>query len=333
MNTVNTIRFIAFLSSCFIFFNTSVLGQKLETPVFQSNETTDSLAKHWSGGLGIGLDASMISLINPRVNEGESRISTGGMLNFWANYENKRVIWQNKGSVQLSLMLQENEDWTKSADALMYNTQVGIRIHKKWFFAVMADVQTQVLNTYDYKFIAPTDPENPNKGLTSRFFAPATLKIAPGFLWKPKPYFSLLLSAVSNKNIIVADDYLASLGDSTTGQGLFGNTWSSSSNFSNFSSQLGAQVRADFNKKFAGDKILLSSTLDLYSNYLKSPENIAVEWTSSLDISITNYMSFCARSDWFYDHNVLVRVGGNPHDLGRRVFIRNAIFLKFNRNF
>jgi hypothetical protein len=333
MNTVKTIRFAAFLSSFFMLFTTAVLGQKLDTPVFQSNETTDSLAKHWSGGLGVGLDASMISMVNPRVNEGESRISTGGMVNFWANFENKRLIWQNKGSLQLSLMLQENEDWTKSADALMYNTQVGVRIHKKWFFAIMTDVQTQVLSTYNYKFIAPSDPENPNKGLTSRFFAPATLKIAPGFLWKPKPCFSLLLSAVSNKNIIVADNYLASLGDSTTGQGLFGNTWSSASNFSNFSSQFGAQVRADFNRKFANDKIMLSSTLDLYSNYLKSPENIAVEWFSSLDLNVTDYLSLNVRSDWYYDHNVLVRIGGNPADLGRRVFIRNSIFLKFNRSF
>jgi hypothetical protein len=106
MNTVKTIHFTAFLSSFFMLFTTTVFSQKIDTPVFQSAETPDSLTKHWTGGLGVGLDASMISMVNPRINEGESRISTGGMLDFWANFENKRMIWQNKGSLQLSIMLQ-----------------------------------------------------------------------------------------------------------------------------------------------------------------------------------------------------------------------------------
>ena len=131
----------------------------------------------------------------------------------------------------------------------------------------------------------------------------------------------------------MADDYLASLGDSATHQGLFGNDWSNPSNFSNISSQFGAQLRVDFNKKFADDRIIFSSTLDLYANYLKSTENVAIEWFSSFDAVLTDHFSVCLRSDWYYDHNVLVRINGNIDNLGRRVFIRNTFLLKYNQNF
>ena len=306
----------------------SLLAQKIDTPTFQTEQNADGTAKKWSGGASLGLDAAGVSLINPRVNEGEGRINIGGMFNFWANYQKKSLIWNTKGCFQLALSQDgENFGWMKSTDALMLNTQIGVRLRKHWYLAMMTDVQTQLLKTYDGKFLSSQSEDFNPRPLTSGFFSPATVKLAPGFLWKPKPYFSLLMSAVSNKNIIVANNNLAYLVDSATNQSVFGN------NGSNISSQFGAQLRADLNLKLANDRILLSSTLDLYSNYLKSPENIAVEWCSQFDAILTEHLSFCLRSDMFYDHNILVRINGNPDNLGQRVFVRNTFLLKYNRNF
>ena len=311
-----------------------LFGQKIEVPTFQTQDYFDSTAKKWSGGGSLGFDAAGITLINPRVSEGESRLNVGGLANFWLNYQSKRWIWNNRGNLQLSLTQDgTTPDWTKSSDVLLFNTQLGLKIRGNWYIAIMADVQTQMLKTYEYRFIAAKDNNFVPRSLSSKFFAPATVKLAPGFLWKPKPYFSILISAISNKNIIVADDYLASLGDSVTHQSLFGNDWSNPSNFSNISSQIGGQLRVDFNKKFADDKLVFTSTLDVYSNYLKTPENLAVEWLTSFDAMLTERFSLCLRSDWYYDHNVLVRIGGNADNLGRRIFIRNTFLLKYNRNF
>ncbi|MFM2269937.1 MAG: hypothetical protein RL757_3378 [Bacteroidota bacterium] len=312
----------------------ALFAQKIESPTFQTESNFDSTAKRWSGGGSLGLDAAGITLINPRLNEGESRLNAGGLANFWLNYQSKRWIWNNRGNLQLSLTQDgTSPDWTKSADAILLNTQLGLRIRGNWYIALMADVQTQLLRTYDSRFIASKDPNFVPRPLTSKFFSPATVKLAPGFLWKPKSYFSILISAISNKNIIVADNYLASLGDSATHQSLFGNDWSNPNNFSNISSQIGGQLRVDFNKKFADDRLVLTSTLDVYSNYLKTPENLAVEWFTSFDAMLTERFSLCLRSDWYYDHNVLVRIGGDPDNLGRRIFIRNTFLLKYNRNF
>jgi Protein of unknown function (DUF3078) len=311
----------------------SIQAQKLEAPTFQTDSLPDTLRANWTGGGGLGLDGTAITLINPRVGEGEGRVNAGILLNFWLNFQSKRLLWNNRGSVQLALTREGTEDWTKATDAFMWNTQVGFRVFAKWYAAAMADVQTQLLKTYDSKYIQSQTIDLKPRSLTSRFFAPATVRIAPGLLWKPKPYFSLLVSAVSNKNIIVADKTLAMQGDSTLGESLLGNEWSSAADFSSISSQFGAEIRADLNLKFADDKVTLMSSLDLYSNYLKKPENIATEWLTSVDIALFNNFSVNFRSDWFYDHNVLVQIGGNLDDLGRRVFIRNTFFLKYNKTF
>jgi hypothetical protein len=303
----------------------SISAQKLDAPLFQTDSVELDSSKRWSGNGGVGLDAAAITLINPRVNDGGSRINLGGIFNFNLNYQGKRILWSNRGNLQISTTQEEGNDWTKATDALMWNSQLGFRVWKKWYAAAMVDVQTQLLKTYDGAYISQN--EKPRM-LVSRFFAPANLKIAPGLLWKPKPSFSLMLSAISNKNVIVANPTLAALVDTSEGQPLFGNILGKE-----WTSKFGAEVRADLNLKFADDKLLLNSVLDLYSNYLQKPENIAVEWLTSLDILVTKNFSVNLRSDWFYDHSVLVKIGGFDDDLGRRISIRNTIFLKYTAVF
>jgi hypothetical protein len=296
----------------------SINAQKIETPTFQTDSIkVDATTKRWTGGGGLGVDITAISMINPRVAEGQGRINAGGLFNFYANYQGKRFVWNNKGSIQIALTKDGATDWSKSTDALLYNTQFGIRLKGSWYAAGMIDLQTQALTTYGGKYVQPfINSDTLEQPLTSRAFSPIAIKLAPGLLYKPNNKFSMLLSAISTKAVIIADMRLDSLLGIT-----------------NQKAQFGAELRFDYNGKFANDKVVLNSTMDFYSNYLLKPENIACEWLTSLDIMLTNHFSINLRSDWFYDDNILVQIGGNPEELGKRVFIRNTFFLKFNKTF
>jgi hypothetical protein len=308
--TTWAVLFIAFFTPL------SISAQKIESPMFQTDSVVqDSTTKRWTGTCGLGLDLTAITLINPRLTDGEGRINAGGLFNFAFQYQSNRLLWANRGNIQLSLLRDGTEAWSKATDMAMWNTQIGIRLKGKWYAAAMVDVQTSMLNTYDNKFLRPQTEESK---LTSKIFAPATLKFAPGLLWKPKPYFSMLIAAISNKNIIVTDPTLAAQVDSTGVTPVFGNEIGKQ-----WSSQIGGELRMDLNLRFADDKVVLNSVLDLYSNYLKAPENIAIEWLTSVNF----------RSDWFYEHNTLVRIGFSDEDLGRRVSIRNTFLLKYMKNF
>jgi hypothetical protein len=305
----------------------SIHAQKIEAPTFQTDSIEmDSTGKKWSGLGGIGLDATTITLINPRLSDGDSRISMGGLLNYNVNFQNKKFVFTHRGSLQLSTTKEGDDDWAKAADALLLNTQIGFGVGKNWYLAAMLDIQTQLINTYDGKYI---NGNNGKRSLTSRFFSPATIKIAPGMLWKPKPYFSLLFSVLSNKNIIVSDPVLAAIqADSTENTTAFGSDVGES-----LSAQLGGEIRADLNIKFADDKIALNSVFDVYSNYLRNPEKVSIEWLTGLDVTITKSLSLSMRSDWFFDPNVFVKLRGNINNLGKNVSIRNMILLKYNKIF
>ena len=96
---------------------------------------------------------------------------------------------------------------------------------------------------------------------------------------------------------------------------------------------MGSELRVDYINKFFDDKFIFGSTLDLYSNYLRQPQNIAVEWYNSLDFIVYKNISVNFKSDWFYDHNILVFKGGDLNNKGRALFIRNTFLLKYNKLF
>ncbi|MEY4938261.1 MAG: hypothetical protein RIS64_4622 [Bacteroidota bacterium] len=201
--------------------------RRLEPTAEQPIDTPKALPKRWSGNLSLGMDATSLSLINPRPSEGEKLVTLGGMLNFAFKYQGNRLLWQNSGNVQLVLVQNGTENWAKAIDAMLLNTQIGVRVRGHWYLTTMFDVQTQLLTTYDGKFIE----RDVHSKLTSRFFAPATVKVVPGLLWKPKSYFSVLFSAISNKAIIVNDATLAAQGNETLGLSNLGNEWHSPSDF------------------------------------------------------------------------------------------------------
>ena len=53
-------------------------------------------ADGWTKVGGIGLDFSLLNLINPRVGAGDNRVGFGGLLNYTANLKQGKVLWDNK---------------------------------------------------------------------------------------------------------------------------------------------------------------------------------------------------------------------------------------------
>ncbi|MBL7816528.1 MAG: DUF3078 domain-containing protein [Saprospiraceae bacterium] len=303
-----------------------------ETQAIFDNIRSDS-AQGLEIGIGVGLDFSTLSLINPRPNEGQNTVGFGGLLNIFVNHTGKRWIWDNRLNLQLAAQRlgDRAQPFTKTADVLQFNSLLGRKLFKKIYLAGMVDLRTQCFFTYGNGYLDSYGGKYP---LTSEPFSPATLKVLPGLLYRPNSHVKVLFSVISSKANIVANDLLAAqTGDNTEGVGLLGNPNSGDGQYANADVQLGAELRGEMTKKFFKDKIIVMSIVDLYSNYLKNPQNIAFEWYNSIDLVVFKNISINLKSDWFYDHNVLVKIGGDENHLGRRMFIRNGAFLKFNTLF
>jgi hypothetical protein len=137
---------------------------------------------------------------------------------------------------------------------------------------------------------------------------------------------SILYSPAAYKGILVNDTTLAATGQFFKPEFIGGKR-------KTFDHQAGSEIRVDYNRKFLNNRLAYVGTLDLYANYLRDFQNVDVEVYHTLDYLIWNNLSLNFKSDWFYDHDLLVFKGGDVTRLGRDVFMRNALLLKYSQVF
>ena len=315
---------ITLFSAFMLTFTLHLSAQK----VLDATETVKEMDKTkekagWTRVGGIGLDFSLLSLINPRSGAGDNRFGFGGLLTYQANLKRNKLVCDNKFGVQLAVAKIGNDAYTKANDVLQVTTQIGYKIDTagKWYIGGLGDFQSQFLPTYGVNYLKET-VNNKKESLTGKFLSPAIFKLAPGIIHKPNKNLTFLFSPVALRMVIVMDDTLAASGK----------FFPAESN-KNIDFQLGAELRADFTKKFFNDKLLYTTTFDIYSNYLRDPQNMAVEWYNSLDFMVFKNISVNLKTDWFYDHNILVYKDGDANQPTRNVFFRNALLMKYAKTF
>jgi hypothetical protein len=281
----------------------------------------------WTKIGGIGADFSLLNLINPRSGAGDNRLGFGGLLNYSANYYKGKLLWDNRFALQLAMAKIADDPLTKANDVLQFTSQFGRQIAGKIYAAGLFDLQSQFLPTYGKNYLS-SKPKGVTtvQQLTGAIFSPATVRFAPGFIYKPNPHLSVLYSPVAIKAVIVAQDKLSKSG------AYFPLDINKPDKKVDF--QTGSEIRFDYVNKFFGGKVAYTGTLDLYSNYLRNPQNIDIEFYNSLDFFIVKNVSINFKTDWFYDDDILVFGKGDVAKPTRKnVFFRNALLLKYSRPF
>jgi len=287
----------------------------------------DSIPDGWVTGGGIGLDFSQLALINPKVGSGENRIAFGALGSLYAKYKKGRHSWDNAGSLQLAAQKLGKQDFTKSLDLLRVGSKYGYQFNSpKWYAALEATFQSLLLKTYNNSALKG----NPGDTVFAKFLNPAIATIAPGIDYKPNSKLSLFLSPASIRMLIVADQSIANLnlhGTQLSDDGI---------NYKKMDFQFGANFKGVYVDNYFNDRITFTSSLNLFSNYLRDPQNIKVLWQNNLGVNIFKNFSINFLLEAFYDHDILVQIDPNgdgvysPDELGRRVSWTQAIYVKYN---
>jgi hypothetical protein len=301
------------------------VAQKVLDAKSEVKEMTSDAKEGWLTNGGLGLDFTSLWMMNPRPGSGDSRVGAGGLLSYVANYKKGNLLWDTKAGLQLSVVKNGAEPYTKAIDALQVTTRMGRLISGKLYAAVLGDLQTQLLPTYA-KNLLQESVNNVRNPLTSNFLAPGILKLAPGLIYRFDNHLSVLYSPFAYKGIVVRDTALAA-------KGLFFKPEVIDGKRKIMDHQAGSEIRVDYTRKFLNDKLSYVGTLDLYSNYYRDFQNVDVEVYHTLDYLIWKNLSLNFKSDWFYDHDLLVYKGGDLNRLGRDMFMRNALFLKYSQVF
>lgn len=308
----------------------------------------------WDRGASLGLDFSQLLQINPKQGAGQNRLGFGGALNYFANYKMGRTAWETNALWQFGLqrlgsgLIAQGTDqkipFQKAIDELRINSKYGIATKEggKLFWTINAGLLTQATPTYQFPDTYPgnfiSDFTDSGETPLSKLFAPATLTLSIGADYKVNDNFSIFFSPLSSKFIIVGNDVIAS-------RGVHGNPVEGTpdangiyADFQNVDSQLGTLAQIKYNNKFAEDKATYTSTINLFSNYLRNPQNVDLDWTNAFGYELFKNFQLNLLLNVFYDDDVRVQITDNDaangvSGLGQRVSLTQQLLLTYSRTF
>ena len=263
--------------------------------------------KYWKKGGDFSVSFSEVSFSNWAAG-GRNSVSGVGVFNSFANYAKERMSCDNALNIGYGLMKEQQRRLIKSEDKLEMNTKLGYKMTEtgKWFFSGLANFRTQFADGYNYS--------NINQPVRiSSLLAPAYLTIATGFDYKPNDRFTMFVSPLSGKFTFVADDALSAIGSFGVDPG------------KKFRAELGATVKSELKVKVVKNVDAVTN-LTLFSNYLKNPQNIDVNWDFRLNMKVNEYLSANFVTNLIYDDDILVPLDRNNDGIidgkGRRIQLK-----------
>lgn len=327
----------------------------LTVPAAAQDEADNAPPEGWQYGAGIGLDLAQLLQINPRQGAGQNRLGLGGAVNAFANYRRGRVSWENTALWQFGVerlgsgVIARNSDinipFQKSIDEFRLGSKYGYQIKPdgQLYYSANATLLTQLTPTYQFPEIYAgnfiSDFVDSGRTPLSTFFAPATATFSLGIDWQPTDNLSLFYSPIGVKAIIVAKDSIAALG-------VHGNEVEGEPNdrgfypeFENSDVQLGSLLQAKYRTTFGtDDRLIFTSNLGLYSNYLRNPQNIDVDWQNALAFAITENLQINLLLNILYDDDIRVQITdfdepNGVSGLGQRVSLTQQLIISYARTF
>lgn len=274
--------------------------------ILTAQEASDTI-KHWKKGGDLSINFSQVSFSNWAAG-GKKSVSGVGLFNVFANYSKERMSWDNSLNMGYGLLKEEQRSLVKSEDKLEINSKVGYKMTEsgKWFLTGLVNFRTQFANGYNYANI-----DNPVR--ISSLLAPAYLTFAVGFDYKPTDKFSLFASPLSSKFTFVADDELSAIGAFGVDPG------------KKFRAEMGGTIKSELKFKVVKNVDAVTN-LTLFSNYLKNPQNIDVNWDFRLNMKINEFLSANFLTNLIYDDDVMIPIDRNDDGVidgaGRRIQLK-----------
>ena len=222
---------------------------------------------------------------------GVNSVAANIVLDYDFNYKKGVWSWDNKAIAGYGISKQNGTSWRKNDDRIILNSLLGRQASKYWLYTFYMNFQTQFTKGYNYDAAG-------NRTLISAPFAPASLTFGPGFAYKQSDNFRINISPAAARITIVQNDSLSSIG-------AFGVTPGKKSLF-----EFGASLDAYYKVNLATN-IAFENILKLYSNYLKTPGNIYMDYTANIFMKVNKLVTVNAGLELISDPNTKIPVQKN----------------------
>lgn len=257
-----------------------------------ARSAADTTGKIWTKGGVFQVNLTQVSLTNWAAG-GFNSIGGIAQFNAFANRHKGKNVWDNSVALAFGGQLQAAQGTSyadgapiKTDDRIELNSKWGRELKKPWYFATLAQFKTQFTEGFDA-----------NGTRISNLFAPAYLIVGVGFDYRPSDDFTLFMSPATMKLTIVNDKKLFP-DSAATDFRVYGVKAGSTTEV-----ELGGYVRLQYKKELAKNITFLTRG-DLFSNYLRNPQNVDVTWETLWTFKVNDWFAATLSTMLIYDHDI-----------------------------
>jgi hypothetical protein len=272
----------------------TILKKELEAKAI-AKDPKDTTIKTWKKGGLFSLNLSQSSLTNWAAGGEDYAFSVNAAISGFAFYKKGKHSWDNTFNINLGYINNTSLGARKNDDRFDIVSKYGREINAKLNFSTLFNIRSQFFDGYNY-------PSANTQVLNSGFMAPGYILLGTGLDYKPVKNLSIFFSPLTARWVIVNNDSLSKVG-------AYGVNPGSKSLF-----QIGAFASINY-KANINKNVGYIGRLDMYSDYLKNPQNVAINMNNLFAVKISNLLSVTYSLDLIYDDNV--RLFGPTKDAPR----------------
>ena len=244
----------------------------------------DEEQRYWKKAGKVGFNFSQSHLSNWAAG-GQSALNSLALFRYEANYLKGPVKFDNNLDMNLGYSLIGNLKPIKTDDKIELNSSYGRKATEYLYYSTAFSFKSQLRDGFNYA----KDSTHP----ISSFLAPAYITLGFGGDWKPNEYISFTWLPLTGRLTIVSNDSLSKAGAFGVEAG------------KKIRTELGSKATIKF-KKDIFENVALTSKLDLFSDYLKNPQNVDVDFQNLIVMKVNSWMSANISFHIIYDDDILI---------------------------
>ena len=248
----------------------------------------------WSHKGNIGLNFGQSSYTNWAAG-GQNAINWQGIFNYETHYRKDAFKWDNTLNTALGYSYYDfDHKPIKTDDKIEFTSLAALKATEHLNYGAELAFRSQFANGYDYT--------KDSTLYISKFLAPAYISLGLGVEWVPNPHFSLYFSPVTGRVTIVNDERLAEEGAYGVND-LDKYDTITHTNFDKVHWEFGARAVAKFQYPIVKN-VDFNSKLELFSNYLKDPQYVDVDWQNMLVMKVNSWLNCNLSTHLIYDRDI-----------------------------
>lgn len=253
------------------------------TAALTERAAEDSL-EGWKRAGVFQLNLTQVSLTNWAAG-GYSSIGGIAQFNGTANWKRGRRAWDNSLALAFGGMQQQDGPTVKTDDRIEANSKYGYELTKAWYLAGLAQFRTQFTEGFDVE-----------GNRISHLMAPGYALLGVGMDYKPNDQLSVYISPATARLVFVTDESLWG-GSTDPDMRVYGVRYGETTAF-----ELGGYIRFQYQRPLA-ENITFLTRGDLFSNYMRDPQNIDVTWETLWTFTVNDWFAATLGTMLIYDHD------------------------------